>query len=686
MRSKARSDKDLTKIRNIGFAAHIDAGKTTTTERVLFLTGRIHRAGEVDEGTAWMDWMPQEKERGITIKSAATYCMWRGHEIHIIDTPGHVDFTVEVERSLRVLDGLVVIFSAVEGVEPQSETVWRQADRYNVRRIAFINKMDRVGADHLEVLKAMEKRLNVRPLLLQWPVGIEKGFRGVIDFVRRVRIVWDEEGMGTQFHEEPVDVESAWEAAYEDFMSFLGEYDDEVMEAYVVGNHPRPEALKRAIRRITLEGEAVPVLLGSALTYKGIQPLLDAIVDYLPSPLDMPPVEGINPKTEERVIRSHQIEEPFSAVIFKIQLDPQSNHELYYSRIYSGSIGVNQKVLNTVTGKYERPTRLYRMHANRKEQIQTAFSGDIVAFVGLKHSVTGHTLSDPDHPILYKTMVFPEPMVAVAVEPRSQADLPLLEKALEQMYREDPTFRYRQDEATGQFILLGMGELHLEILTDRLKRDHKVEVRVGQPQVSYHETVTKEAVASHSFSRLLGEEVESGEVRLRVFPDEREKPPVSVPSGIPEALHNALVDAVEEVFSSGPWMGYPVVHVGVEILDVRVVDATPLGTRLAAIHALREALEKGDPTLLEPIMEAHITVPEDHVGDVIADLGRRGGEVFLIEPMGKGLQLIKAFIPLRKTFGYATQLRGLTAGRGQVWMTLARFAPVEKDIIETSEY
>ncbi len=686
MRPKARSDQDLSRIRNMGFAAHIDAGKTTTTERVLFLTGRIHRAGEVDEGTAQMDWMVQEKERGITITSAATYCMWKGHEIHIIDTPGHVDFTVEVERSLRVLDGLVVIFSAVEGVEPQSETVWRQADRYHVRRIAFINKMDRMGADHREVLQAIRERLGVRPLLLQWPVGMEKAFRGVVDFVRRVRMVWDDTGMGERFEEEPVEVEAEWQAAYEDFLSTLGEYDDEVMEAYVEGKHPDPALLKRVIRKLTLEQKVVPVLLGSALTFKGIQPLLDAIVDYLPSPLDMPPVEGVDPRTGEPVARAHRVNEPFSAVVFKIQIDPKSGQKLFHARIYSGKIRVNQKVLNTVTGKYERPTRIYRMHANRKEQIQEAFAGDLVAFVGLKHTITGHTLSDPEAPILYEGMVFPDPVVSVAVEPRTQADLPRLEEALRLMAEEDPTFRHRQDEETGQFVLQGMGELHLEILADRLRRDYGLEIRVGRPQVSFLETVTREVEVERSFSRVLGEGMESGEVRVRVFPDEREKPAVILPEDLPEDFRNALLEAVEEAFSSGPLMGYPVVHVGVEVVRVRVGDATPLGTRLAALHALQEALDKAAPQLLEPIMEAHITVPEDHVGDVIGDLGQRGGEVFAIEPAGKGMQLVKAYIPLRKTFGYAVRLRGLTSGRGQVWMRVARFAPVEENILETQEF
>ncbi len=685
MTKTARSDRDLARVRNMGFAAHIDAGKTTTTERVLFLTGRIHRPGEVDEGTALTDWMIQEKERGITITSAATYCQWKDHEIHIIDTPGHVDFTAEVERSLRVLDGLVVIFSAVEGVEPQSETVWRQADRYGVRRIAFINKMDRMGADHLEVLRMMRERLGVRPLLLQWPVGMEKDFRGVVDFVEMKRYLWDEEGMGERFTTEAVDVAPEWQAHYEDFLATVGEFDDRVMEAYVEGRHPDPALLKEVIRQITLEQKVVPVLLGSALTFKGIQPLLDAIVDYLPSPLDMPPVEGVDPRSGEPVVRKHSVEEPFSAVVFKIQV-MDAQHKLFFARIYSGKIRVNQKVLNTVTGKYERPNRIYRMHANRKEQLQEACAGDLVAFVGLKHTITGHTLSDPEHPVLYEGMIFPEPVVSVAVEPRTQADLPKLEEALRLMAEEDPTFRFRQDEETGQFILQGMGELHLEILADRLTREHKVDVRVGRPQVSFLETVTREVAATRSFARALGEGMERGEVRLRVIPDERERPPVELPEDLPEAFREALMEAVEEAFSAGPLMGYPVVHVRVRVEEVQLSGATPLGTRIAALQALQEALEKASPQLLEPIMEAHITVPEEHVGDVIGDLGQRGGEVVAIEPQGRGIQQIRAYIPLRKTFGYAVRLRGLTAGRGQVWMRIARFAPVEENVLETQGF
>ena len=669
----------LEKIRNMGFAAHIDAGKTTVTERVLYYTRRTHRLGDVDEGTALMDWMIQEKERGITITAAATYCEWKGYEIHVIDTPGHVDFTAEVERSLRVLDGLVVIFSAVEGVEPQSETVWRQADRYHVPRIAFINKMDRMGADHREVLERMQEKFEQRPILLQLPVGMEENFEGVVDLVEGKRYTWLDE-TGEQMEVHPALDDPRVQEAREELLYALGEESDAVLTALMEEGHVPASLLKDEIRRLTLEHRIVPVLLGSALKNRGIQPLLDAIVAYLPSPLDLPPVKGRNPRTGEMETRPHREDAPFSGVIFKVQhLDQNKQNRVFFVRIYSGRLRVNQKVLNTVSGRMVRPTRMYRLHANRKEALREAHAGDIVGLVGLGDSRTGDTLSDPEAPIVYEEMKFPEPVVSQSIEPRTQADLEKLQEALDVLVAEDPTLRVGEDAETGQLVMSGMGELHLEILVDRLRREFRLDVRTGTPQVTYRERVTREVRREGTFAKAVGEDFHRGRVVVVVRPDPSETR--LFPDELPQEYREALADAVEEALASGPVRGYPVVETGVVVEEVDLGEGvTPLGTRLAALQALERAISDALPELLEPLAEVHIFVPDTWVGNVVSDLGSRGGELQSIEAQGKGLQLVRALIPLRKVFGYATHLRSITAGHGAFWMKVAGYAPVAEDL------
>lgn len=672
----------LEKIRNIGFAAHIDAGKTTTTERVLYYTGRIHRIGDVDEGTATTDWMTQEKERGITITSAATTVYWRDHRINIIDTPGHVDFTAEVERSLRVLDGLIVIFCAVSGVEPQSETIWHQANRYEVPRIAFINKMDRVGADPIRVLKMMKERLGARPLLLEMPVGIEENFIGVVDLVERKRYIWDVDVTGEKYRTENIK-RNEFSKEYEELITTLSEFDERIIEEYIEKGQVDPKLLKNAIRRATLKRKLVPVLMGSALKNKGIQPLIDAIVDYLPSPVDLPPVIGLNPQTGDIEERRADIDEPLSAVIFKVQLDRHAGY-LFYTRIYSGKMRVNQKVLNTVTGELAKATRIYLMHANRKEPIGEAKAGEIVALVGLKKSNTGDTLSDPEHPILFEGMRFPEPVVSLAVEPRTAKDEEKLEDVLHQLEREDPTFRTKRNPDTGQLIISGMGELHLEIMVDRLKREFNIPVRVGKPQVTFRETISKEVQVSGTFDKEIGGVHHRGEVELRLYPLERGKGvKIDMINILNEDLKNAVEEGIKESLSFGPFMGYPITDIGIEIQRVRDEEGiTPLGTRLATLNAMREGVRKGEPLLLEPVVELEVLVPKEFVGNVVSDLGMRGGELLGIETASSGLQKVKSRVALRKLFGYATDLRSMTQGRGNFWMQLAFFAPVPKEELE----
>ena len=676
---------DINKIRNMGFAAHIDAGKTTVTERVLFYTGKIHRMGEVDEGSATTDWMPQEKERGITIQSAATTTYWKDHRINIIDTPGHVDFTIEVERALRVLDGLVVIFSAVEGVEPQSETVWHQADRYKVPRIAFINKLDRMGADPIRVVEQMKDRLTIPPLLVQLPIGLESDFVGVRDLIHRKKYIWDIDELGWEFRTEELEMGDEETLYYEEIVLTLSDFEPEILEQYEDKGFVDPELLKKAIRRAVIERKLVPVLMGSALKNRGIQPLLDAIVDYLPSPADLPPVEGTDPLTGEKIYRKPLDSEPFSGLVFKVQVDPESKKELFYVRIYSGKVRVNQKILNATTGEEQRPIRIYLMHSNRKNALREARAGEIVAFVGLKNTLTGHSLSDKDRPIVFEGLTYPEPVVSIAVEPRSSSDQDKLDEALNLLMEEDPSLKVKRDEETGQTILMGMGELQLEIVTDRLNRDFKVPVRSGKPQVSYRETILKAVSVEAEESRELGGSKHYGKVKVSVKPLERGRGNrYEIKVELPEDYREVVEDTIREMFDFGPLMGYPLVDVEITLDALYFTpDTTPLGVRLALRKALMEAFQKAEAVLLEPVVEVVVLVPGEFLGNVVGDLKARGGELRGINQATDRLQEVRVLVPLRKMFGYATHLRSLTQGRASFWMKLAHFQPVDKKELES---
>jgi len=669
---------DLTKIRNMGFAAHIDAGKTTVTERILFYTGVTHKLGDVDEGTATTDWMIQEKERGVSITAASVTVYWKGYRINIIDTPGHVDFTAEVERSLRILDGLVLIFSGVEGVEPQSETIWHQAERYKVPRIAFINKLDRIGADPYRVLKMIREMLGKEPLLLQLPIGLENEFKGVIDLVNLQSYIWEGDETGAKYKIEKISVDKV-QQAYEELISKLSDIDEGVMDEYLEKGVVKPERLKEAIRKGTLEFKFLPVLLGSALKNKGIQPLLDAICDYLPSPVDRGEIKGLNPSTKDILTRKPDNTDKFSAVVFKIQMF-KGGEKLYYARVFSGKVRVNQKVWNVNKNKEERITRIYLMKANRHNSLREASAGEIVAFVGLKHTETGDTLSEIGAPILYEGMKFPEPLVSIAIEPKSLKDEKKLEEILKNISLEDPTLIVKRDEESGQFIVTGMGELHLEILVDRLKREFNLPVRTGKPQVSYRETITKKVVKRYKFDREIGGERHKGEVEVEVYPlKEGEGKKVEINIELPSEYEELVRNVVEEVFEAGVLAGYPLIDLGAKILWIKLSEGvTLIGTRLALFYALTEALKEAQPILLEPYVRVEIMVPEQYVGNVVSDIGGRGGELEGIEVYTEKVQKIIAIMPLRKIFGYATILRSLTQGRGTFWMRLAYFKPIEQ--------
>ena len=672
---------ELTKIRNIGFVAHIDAGKTTTTERILYYTGRIHRLGEVDNGTATTDWMEQEKERGITITSAATFCQWRDSFINIIDTPGHVDFTAEVERALRVLDGLIVIFCAVGGVEPQSETVWHQADKYNIPRIAFINKLDRLGASPESVIKQMSEKFSITPLRLQFPIGIENNFMGVVDLVNRRKYIWDIDPTGEKYRKEPID-DHEFHMAYEELVFTLSDLDETVLDEYEEKGVVAPEHLKRVIREGTVKGLWVPVLMGSALKNKGIQPLLDAIVDYLPSPLDVPVPTGKHPDTGEEVKRNPNPQDPFSGVIFKVQWDKHIGR-LLYTRIYSGTLRVGQKVLNSVTGNVSKVLRIYRMHANKKETLRNAFAGEIVAIIGIKDGKTGDTISAPDEPIIYEGMKFPEPVVNLSIEPKTLKDLEKLETILRDMHYEDPTFRFREDPETGQMIISGMGELHLDIIVDRIRREYKLPVRVGKPQVNYRETITRCSEGESVFQKEVSGILHYGAIKVKICPNKSGNFSLSLPEAVPEELENAVREASLEIMNFGPIFGYPLINISIEVLQIDVEKSTDFGLRVAFMNAVKNALKKSNPVLLEPVMSIEVLVPAESVGNVVSDIGHRGGELQGIEALSNGYQRIKAFVPLKALFGYVTDLRSLTQGRGTFWMKLEKFAPVpEKELKE----
>ncbi len=671
-------EKRLARTRNIGFMAHIDAGKTTVTERVLFYTRKIHRMGEVDEGTAVMDWMQQEQERGITITSAVTAVEWKGNTIHIIDTPGHVDFTIEVERSLRVLDGVIAIFSAVEGVEPQSETVWHQADKYRVPKLAFVNKMDRMGANFFETVKMMIDRLGANPLITQIPIGTEDRFIGVVDLIRNKGVVWDEHSLGIEFREVSIPKESEREAAQyrSKLIESLAELDDPLMEKYLNGEEISEPEIKGALRKATLSMRAVPVLCGAALRNQGIQNLIDAIVDYLPSPLDVPPVEGQNPVSGENERRMTRDEEPFTALAFKVMMD--EGRKLVYIRIYSGVLKVGMEIYNPRLKKTEKTSRIFQMHANQRTRVEEAKTGEIVAIMGLKETTTGDTLCDRTHPIVLELIDFYKPVMSVAVEPKTGMDQEKLTPSLEKLSEEDPTFQFKFDEDTGQTIISGMGELHLDVLVNRLLTEYHLEVNVGKPQVVFRETVEKEAEASHKFAKEMEEVKHIGEVLLRISPNGRGKGiefRSEVPEGIliPEGLL-AIEEGVREGATIGVVMGYPLTDLRVTLLKAAtdLNHPSPLALKIAASNALREGCRKAHPVLMEPMMEVNIIVPEEFMGEVVGDLKARKSSVEAITPRGK-VTLIKALSPLTKMFGYSTDLRSLTQGRGTFSIQFSRY-------------
>ncbi|HXM58579.1 MAG TPA: elongation factor G, partial [Candidatus Dormibacteraeota bacterium] len=632
--------------------AHIDAGKTTTTERILFYAGRLHKMGEVHEGAATMDWMVQEKERGITITSAATTCTWRDHSINILDTPGHVDFTVEVERSLRVLDGAVAVFDAVAGVEPQSETVWRQADHYEVPRIAFINKMDRMGADFYAAVDSIRTRLGARAVPVQIPIGAEDEFKGVIDLLNQRAIVYtDDLGKNIETSEIPADLVERVAQFRRELIEAAADYDDDVMHRYLEEEELTSEELVRALRRGTVTGHLVPVLCGAALRNKGVQPLLDAVVDYLPSPADMPPVEGVNPRDSSLAVRHVADDEPFAALAFKIQMDPQGVGKLTFFRVYSGKLRAGSSVLNVTTGRRERIGRILRMHAIRREDVEEVATGDIAAAVGLKGTTTGDTLADESHPILLESISFPEPVISVAIEPKTKADQDKLGLALQRLSEEDPTFRVHTDEETGQNIIAGMGELHLEIIVDRLTREFKVDANVGKPQVAYREAIRRPAHGTGRFVRQTGGKGQFGHVEIEVEPGERGSGFVfrdRISQGrIPREYIPAAEKGIREALATGVVAGYPVLDIIVSLVDgsFHQVDSSEQAFQIAGSMAIKDALRKGDPYLLEPIMKVEVMMPEEHLGDVMGDLSSRRGHILGME--GKGTsQSVKAHVPL----------------------------------------
>ncbi|MDP8244074.1 MAG: elongation factor G [Candidatus Hinthialibacter antarcticus] len=675
---------DLSIIRNIGIAAHIDAGKTTTTERVLYYAGRTHKIGEVHDGAAEMDWMEQEKERGITITSAATYCQWNNHQINIIDTPGHVDFTIEVERSLRVLDGAVVVFCAVGGVEPQSETVWRQADRYHVPRIAFINKMDRTGAEFERVVDEMTNRLGAKPLPIQIPIGAESNFQGVIDLIEMKARTWEEgaDDYGTAFSDcqIPDELQNAAEEARNHMIEAIADYDDDIMHAFLEGDDIDPAAIRRAIRKATVSSELVPVMCGSALKNKGIQLMLDAVIDYLPSPLDIPPVKGIHPNTEKEETRKPDINEPFSALAFKITSD--SHGRMAFFRVYSGKAQAGKAVLNAAKGKKEKIGRLLRMHANKKEEISEVTVGDI-ACAPVNFTTTGDTLCDLNHPILLENLSYPDPVIAVAVEPKTVADQDKLAFALEKMMEEDPTFHVKIDEETGQTILSGMGELHLEIIIDRILREYGVQANVGKPQVAYRETITKKSRAEERYERQQAGKNMFGHVILEVYPRERDQgfefinevTDDVIPKNFAESVKQGLIENLQ----SGILIGFPMLDLGARLVGGSYDQATSndLAFQIAASIAFRQAVEKAGPVLMEPIMEIEIVTPEECMGDILGNLNSRRGRTSGIEQRG-GSQVIKGEVPLSEMFGYATSLRSLSQGRATYTMQLSHYEEAPK--------
>jgi elongation factor G len=680
--------EELDRVRNIGIMAHIDAGKTTTTERILYYTGRTHKMGEVHEGAATMDWMVQEQERGITITSAATTCFWRDHRINILDTPGHVDFTVEVERSLRVLDGAVALFDSVAGVQPQSETVWRQADKYGVPRIAFINKMDRTGADFYAAVQTMVDRLGARPVPVQIPIGSEDAYIGHVDLLtmRAIRYV-DPLGQKWEESDVPEEMREQAETYRHDLIEAVADHDEDIMIAFLEDEPIEADQLRAAVRKCTLDISITPVLLGSAFKNKGVQPLLEAVIDYLPSPIDVPPVTGVEPGSDHEVTRPADLDQPFAALAFKVMSDPFVG-KLTYFRVYSGKLNSGSYVLNPSTGRKERVGRLLEMHANHREDLQQIGAGAIASAVGLKQTTTGDTLCDPDHPVVLESIDFPDPVIDVAVEPKTKADQDKLAQALQRLAEEDPTFRVRTNEETGQTIIAGMGELHLEIIVDRLMREFRVDANVGRPQVAYRETIRNPVQGIHGrFVRQTGGRGQFGHVVIDMAPN---GPGVGytfenkiVGGAVPREYIGSVDAGIQEAMEAGILAGFPVVDVGVTLVDgsYHDVDSSEMAFKVAGSMAFKEASKRAKPVLLEPVMAVEVVTPEDYMGDVIGNINSRRGQIEGMEPRGNA-QVIRARVPLAEMFGYATDVRTMSQGRATYTMQFLHYAEVPHSIAE----
>jgi len=677
----------LEKTRNIGIMAHIDAGKTTTTERILFYTGKVHKLGEVHDGAATMDWMVQEQERGITITSAATTCFWRDHRINIIDTPGHVDFTVEVERSLRVLDGAVAVFCSVGGVEPQSETVWRQADKYGVPRIAYINKMDRVGADFFRGTNMIRDRLGANPVAMQLPIGSEENFQGIVDLIRNRAIIYVDD-LGTRSDETdiPEDMQEIAQEYREKLLEAVADSDETLMEKYLNGEEISAGEIKEAVRKATLAVDIIPVFCGSSFKNKGVQLLLDGVVDYMPAPTDVPPIQGIIPDTDEEGKRIADDSEPFSALAFKIATDPYVG-KLCFFRVYSGTLKSGSYLYNAATGKRERIGRILLMHANHREEVEEVYTGDIAGAVGLKNTSTGDTLCDSDHPIMLESMQFPEPVIDVAIEPKTKADQEKMGIALQKLAEEDPTFRVYTDHETGQTIIQGMGELHLEIIIDRLLREFRVDANVGRPQVAYKETIRGAVKAEGKFIRQSGGRGQYGHVRVELEPLEPgsgiEFVDKIVGGSVPKEYIAPVEAGIREAAENGVMAGYPAIDFRATLYDgsYHDVDSSEMAFKIAGSMAFKDGTRKASPVLLEPMMKVEVTVPEEYMGDIIGDVSSRRGKVEGMEPRA-GAQIIRAFVPLSEMFGYATDLRSKTQGRGTYVMQFDHYDEVPKNIAE----
>jgi len=678
----------LDKYRNIGIMAHIDAGKTTTTERILYYTGKSYKIGEVHDGAATMDWMEQEQERGITITSAATTCHWRDHQINIIDTPGHVDFTIEVERSLRVLDGAVTVFDSVAGVEPQSETVWRQADKYDVPRMCFVNKMDRTGADFYRCVDMMVDRLGARPMVCQMPIGAEDTFAGVVDILRNKAIIWDAEDLGASFHDEEIPADLADKAA-EYRMALIEmavEQDDDAMEAYLEGNEPDEATLIRCIRKGTIAGDFVPVLCGTAFKNKGVQPLLDAVIDYLPNPLEVPAIKGVKMGSEDEIVRESSDAEPFAALAFKIMNDPFVG-SLTFCRIYSGVLETGSAVLNSVKDKRERVGRMLEMHSNSREDVKQCRAGDIIALAGLKDTTTGDTLCDPAHPVVLERMEFPEPVIEVAVEPKTKADQEKMGVALSRLAAEDPSFRVSSDHDSGQTIIKGMGELHLDIIVDRMKREFKVEANVGAPQVAYRESISKAYDIDYTHKKQSGGSGQYARVKMTFEPSEPGAGFVFeskvVGGNVPKEYIPGVEKGLKSAVDTGVLAGFPVIDFKATLTDgaYHDVDSSVLAFEIAARAAFREGCKQADPKLLEPIMDVEVVTPEEYMGDIIGDLNSRRGQIGEMEQRGNA-RVITAKVPLANMFGYINTLRSMSQGRAQYSMQFANYAEVPSQVAE----